>query len=93
MILMRRLTLPTQKTLEETTALAHRSQQTLLTALAALPAEDVSRDYGVRSSGRRRVTIAMLLGVEARDERRHAGQIRAFAARGQGIEREDQAHE
>jgi hypothetical protein len=69
-----------QKTLEETTALAHESRQALLTALAALPAADVSRDYGVRSAGRRRVTIAMLLSVEARDERKHAEQIRAFAA-------------
>ncbi len=70
-----------QQTLEETTALAHGSRQALLAALAALPAADVSRDYGVRSAGRRRVTIAMLLSVEARDERKHAEQIRAFVAR------------
>ena len=75
-----------QKMLEETVALAEESQQTLLTALAALPAEDVSRDYGVRSPGRRRVTIAMLLGVEARDERKHAGQVREFAAQDDGSE-------
>jgi hypothetical protein len=41
----------------------------------------LSRDYGVRSARNRRVTIAMLLDVEARDERKHAGQIREFAAR------------
>ena len=75
-----------QETLEETVALARASHQALLAALAAVPAEDVSRDYGVRSSGRRRVTIAMLLTVEARDERKHAGQIRDFAAREEGGE-------
>jgi hypothetical protein len=75
-----------QKALEETVVLAEASYQALQTALAALPAEDVSRDYGVRSSSRRRVTIAMLLGVGDRDERKHAGQIREFAARGKGSE-------
>lgn len=73
-----------QATLEETVALARASHQALLAALAAVPAGDVGRDYGVRSSGRRRVTIAMLLTVEARDERKHASQIREFAARGEG---------
>jgi len=72
-----------QGTLEETVALARASHQALLAALAAVPAKDVSHDYGVRSSGRRRVTIAMLLTVEARDEHKHAGQIREFAARGE----------
>ncbi len=75
-----------QRTLEETVALANTSHQALLTALAAVPAEDVTRDYGVRSSGRRRVTIAMVLGVEARDEHKHAGQIREFAAQGENSE-------
>jgi hypothetical protein len=69
-----------QQTLAETAASAHESRQALLAALAALPAADLSRDYGVRSAGKRRVTIAMLLSVEARDERKHAEQIRAFAA-------------
>jgi hypothetical protein len=69
-----------QSALQETVALAESSHEALLAALAAVPAEDVGRDYGVRSSGRRRVTIAMLLTVEARDEREHAGQIREFAA-------------
>jgi hypothetical protein len=71
-----------QETLEETMAVAQASHHALLTAVAALPAGDVSRDYGVRSAGRRRVTIAMLFEVEARDERKHAAQIREFAARG-----------
>jgi hypothetical protein len=75
-----------QETLEQTVALAGRSHDVLLATLAAIPAEDVSRDYGVRSSGRRRVTIAMLLTVEARDERKHARQIRDFAAREEGSE-------
>jgi uncharacterized damage-inducible protein DinB len=72
-----------QGTLEETIALATASHEALLAALDAIPAEDVGRDYGVRSAGRRRVTIAMLLTVEARDERKHAGQIREFAAQGE----------
>jgi hypothetical protein len=75
-----------QREMEETVALAEASHQALLAALAALPAEEVSRDYGVRSPGRRRVTISMLLSVEARDEHKHAEQIRAFASRGEGIE-------
>lgn len=72
-----------QGTPEETVALARASHEALLAALDAIPAEDVGRDYGVRSAGRRRVTIAMLLTVEARDERKHAGQIREFAAQGE----------
>jgi hypothetical protein len=67
-------------TLAETLAVAQASHQALLARLAALPAEEISRDYGVRSSRGRRVTIAMLLAVEARDERRHAEQIRSFVA-------------
>jgi hypothetical protein len=77
-----------QETMEETAALAQASHQALRAALTALPAEDVGRDYGVRSPGRRRVTITMLLSVEARDERKHAGQIRGFAARSEGDELE-----
>ena len=73
-----------QRTLEETVALAQASHQTLLAALLAVPAEDVSRDLGVRSTKGRRVTIAMLLGVEARDERKHAEHIREFACAAQG---------
>jgi hypothetical protein len=69
-----------QETLDQTASLAATSHQALLSALAAIPAKDVSHDYGVRSPGRRRVTIAMLIGAEARDERKHAEQIREFAA-------------
>jgi len=64
---------------------AEASHRELLAALAALPAEEVAWDHGVRSAGGRRVTVEMLLGVEARDERRHAEQIRAFAARRAGV--------
>ncbi|MBN1138958.1 MAG: DinB family protein [Anaerolineae bacterium] len=73
-----------QPTMEETVALARASHQALLAALAGVPAGDVSKDYGVRSPGKRRVTIAMLLSVEARDEQKHAEQIRAFAGRSEG---------
>ncbi len=69
-------------TLAETLAAAQASHQALLDRLAALPAEEISRDYAVRSPRGRRVTVAMLLGVEASDERKHASQIRAFAAKG-----------
>ena len=70
-----------QATFEETAALAQASHEALLAALAALPAADTLRDYGVRSPGNRRVTIPMLLEVEARDEHKHAEQIQAFGAR------------
>ena len=70
-----------QAALAETLAAARASHQALLERLAALPAEEIGRDYGVRSSSGRRVTVAMLLTVEARDERKHASQIMAFAAR------------
>lgn len=67
-----------QATLEETAALARATHQALLAVLAALPAAELLHDYGVRSPGNRRVIIPMLLEVEARDERKHAEQIRAF---------------
>ncbi len=69
-----------QATLAQTLAAAQASHQALLDRLAALPAEEIGRDYAVRSPRGRRVTIAMLLGVEASDERKHASQIRAFTA-------------
>jgi hypothetical protein len=67
-----------QATLEETVALAQASHAELLATLDAVPAAELIRDYGVRSPGNRRVTIPMLLDVEARDERKHAEQIREF---------------
>ncbi len=69
-----------QATLEQTVSAARSSHHALVEALEALPAEDLGRDYGVRSARGRRVTIAMLLTVEARDEHKHAEQIRTFAA-------------
>jgi len=66
--------------LEQTAADARASHDALIRALEALPAGDLSRDYGVRSARGRRVTLAMLLDVEARDERKHTAQIRSFAA-------------
>ena len=67
-----------QATLDETASLAEASHSALLAVLAALPAVEMLRDYGVRSPGNRRVTIPMLLEVEARDERKHAEQIGGF---------------
>jgi len=69
-----------QATLEEAAAVAMASHRALLATLAEVPAEDLLRDYGVRSPGNRRVTIPMLLEVEARDERKHAEQIQEFYA-------------
>ena len=65
---------------DETLLAARASHQALLDALAALPAEDLFRDHGVRSPRNRKVTAAMLLSAEARDERTHCEQIKTFAA-------------
>jgi hypothetical protein len=65
-------------TLDQTVADARMSHRALIEALEALPAGDLSRDHGVRWTRGRRVTIAMLLIVEARDEQKHAEQIRSF---------------
>lgn len=70
-------------TLEQTAAAAQASHRALVSVLESLPADDLNRDFGVRSARNRRVTIAMLLGVEVQDERTHSAQIRAFAASGQ----------
>ncbi len=67
-------------TLEQTAAAAQASHCALVSVLESLPADDLNRDFGVRSTRNRRVTIAMLLGVEVQDERTHSAQIRAFAA-------------
>lgn len=69
------------ETLEGTIVLAQASHQALLSALSDVPAADLLRDYGARSPGKRRVTIPMLFEVEARDERKHAEQIRQFCLR------------
>ena len=69
-----------QATLEETAAVAEASHLALMATLAEVPAEDLLRDDGLRSPGNRRVTIPMLLAVEARDERKHAEQIQEFSA-------------
>ena len=72
-----------QAALAATLTAAQASHRALLDRLTALPSGDVDRDYGVRSPGRRRVTVGMLLSAEAHDERRHAGQLRAFASQPQ----------
>jgi hypothetical protein len=54
------------------------SHQDLLAFLQALPAEDLSRDRGLRA-GRAKLTIAYLLRAEARDEWVHCAQVEAFA--------------
>ena len=66
-------------TLEETLCSARASHRDLVQAVDALPADELIRDHGVRSPRGRKVTVAMLLSVEAGDERKHGEQIRAFA--------------
>lgn len=78
--LVKRYKLPT---LEQTAAAAQASHSALVSVLESLSPADLSRDFGVRSARHRRITIAMLLGVEVQDERTHSAQIRAFAASGQ----------
>jgi hypothetical protein len=74
-----------RSTMDETMVAAQASHQGLLDAVNALPAEDVTRDHGVRSPRGRRITVVMLLNVEARDELKHCEQIAAFAARTQAV--------
>jgi uncharacterized damage-inducible protein DinB len=68
-------------TLAETLAEAEISHRALVEFVNAVPAEEIFRDHAVRSPRGRRVTIEMLLSVESRDERKHAGQVMAFAGR------------
>lgn len=70
-----------QATILDTVACVTLSHRTLVDTLEGLSAEDLTHDFGVRSPGGRRVTIVMLLQAEAGDERKHAEQICAFAAR------------
>ena len=69
-----------QATFEETAARAEATHRALRATASGIPGAELLHDYGVRSPGNRRVTIPMLLEVEARDERRHAEQIRAIGA-------------
>jgi hypothetical protein len=69
-----------QGTVNETVEAARSSHEALIAFITAISPEDVTRDHGVRSPRGRRVTIAMLLEAEARDEHKHAQQIRDFAA-------------
>lgn len=46
--------------------------------LAAIPAEEFSKDRGLRS-GRYKVTVAQFIKFETYDEQRHAKQVRAYA--------------
>jgi hypothetical protein len=58
---------------------AQVSQQVLMDLLAALPARDLFRDFGVRHRGYK-VTIARLIEAESKDERRHFEQVKDFVA-------------
>ncbi len=56
------------------------SHRQLIDLLGTIPAEEFDQDYGVRFKGYK-VTIARLLLSETKDERKHHGQIQAFARR------------
>lgn len=65
--------------LAETIAEAVTSHEALLATLSITTADAIMRDHGVRSPRGRRVTIAMLITAETRDEQGHLAQLRAFA--------------
>lgn len=54
------------------------SHRELVEFLAAIPAEEFSKDRGLRS-GRYKVTVAQFIKFETYDEQRHAKQVRAYA--------------
>lgn len=56
---------------------ARQSQQALIGYLETIPDADLFNDFGVRHAGIK-VTIARLLAAEAKDEKKHAAQIREW---------------
>lgn len=53
------------------------SHQELISFLSAIPAEDFSKDRGLRD-GHYKVTVAQMIKYEIYDEQRHARQVSAF---------------
>ncbi len=68
--------------LAEAIAAAEASHHDLRAVVAAVPAEALFRDYGVRSPRGRKVTIAMLLSAETGEERKHRQHILGLSAQG-----------
>jgi hypothetical protein len=64
---------------EELLALVKDSHRQLIAYLESIPAEDFSKDFGVRD-GSYRMMIDRLMRAEWKDEQVHLEQIRAFAA-------------
>ncbi len=59
-------------------ATIHQSHATLLAFIENLPAEDIDKDYGVRSPSGTNVTLEVFLQYEIEDEERHYQQIQAW---------------
>jgi hypothetical protein len=65
---------------EELLALARESQGQLIAYLESIPAENIEKDFGVRTGRNYKVTIARLLQAELKDGREHLKQIQEFSA-------------
>ena len=65
---------------DELLALARDSQGQLIAYLESIPAENIKKDFGVRTGRNYKVTIARLLQAELKDGKEHLKQIQDFAA-------------
>jgi uncharacterized damage-inducible protein DinB len=59
-------------------AAIQESHQALLDFVSALPAEDIQRDFGIRSPNGTNITIEWFLQFEVDDEGRHYDQVKAW---------------
>lgn len=64
---------------EELSALSRYSQGQLIEYLESIPAENIEKDFGVRSGRNEKVTILHLLQAELKDGQEHLKQIQEFA--------------
>ena len=65
---------------EELLALSRESQGQLIVYLESIPAENIDKDFGVRTGRNYKVTIARLLQAELKDGQEHVKQIQEFIA-------------
>ena len=65
---------------DELLALARDSQSQLIAYLESIPAENIEKDFGVRTGRNYKVTIARLLQAELKDGQEHLKQIQEFIA-------------
>ena len=64
---------------EELLTLARDSQGQLIEYLESIPAENIKKDFGVRTKRNYKVTIARLLQAELKDGQEHLKQIQEFS--------------